>query len=117
MAKNGNNFKLSIVEMFILMILQVEDMYGYQLSNSIEAYTNGRLFISESTLYPTLYKLLKSGYISGAETVIDKNRVRVYYHLEECGKARLADLLKDYRDVTLGFQDIEAAVAVKLEGE
>ena len=111
--KNKKNFKLSIVEMFILMILQSEDMYGYQLSSFIEEHTDGRLIISESSLYPTLYKLLKNGYISDQEAVVENRRVRVYYHIEESGKTHLSELLSDYRDVVQGFQDIENAVNTK----
>ena len=62
--------------------------------------------VSESTLYPTLYKLLKKEYIQDIEVPAGKRRVRVYYHLNDSGRRRLADLLEDYNTLTEGIERI-----------
>lgn len=106
MARSRNNFKIETVEMMVLFLLQNQDLYGYQLTTLIKKQSNGNVIVTESTLYPTLYKLLKNGYISDREMPIGKRRIRVYYHLEDAGKDCLADLLEDYHEITVGIERI-----------
>lgn len=106
MARGRSNFKMGTVEMIVLLLLQKQDLYGYQLTTLIKKQSGGNVVVTESTLYPTLYKLLKNGYISDREMPIGKRRVRVYYHLEDAGKDRLADLLEDYNEITVGIERI-----------
>lgn len=106
MARGRSNFKMGTVEMIVLFLLNKHDLYGYQLTTLIKTLSDGDMVITESTLYPTLYKLLNNGYISDYEEPIGKRRVRVYYHLEEAGKARLSDLLTDYQTITIGIEKI-----------
>lgn len=106
MSKQRSSFKMGTVEMLILFLLEKRDMYGYELSSNIKNLSNGKITISESTLYPTLYKLLDKKYISDSEKLIGKRRIRVYYHLEKDGVKRLADLLEDYRSITEGIESI-----------
>lgn len=106
MARGRSNFKMGTVEMIVLFLLQKQDLYGYQLTTLIKKQSGGNVIVTESTLYPTLYKLLKNGYISDREMPIGKRRIRVYYHLEDAGKDRLADLLEDYNEITVGIERI-----------
>ncbi|MFR1722239.1 PadR family transcriptional regulator [Emergencia timonensis] len=106
MARGRSNFKMGTVEMIVLFLLQKQNLYGYQLTTLIKKQSNGNVIVTESTLYPTLYKLLKNGYISDREMPIGKRRIRVYYHLEDAGKDRLADLLEDYNEITVGIERI-----------
>ncbi len=106
MARGRSNFKMGTVEMIVLFLLQNQDLYGYQLTTLIKKQSDGNVIVTESTLYPTLYKLLKNGYISDREMPIGKRRVRVYYHLEDAGRERLADLLEDYNEITVGIERI-----------
>lgn len=106
MARGRSNFKMGTVEMIVLFLLQKQDLYGYQLTTLIKKQSDGNVIVTESTLYPTLYKLLKNGYISDREMPIGKRRVRVYYHLEDAGRERLADLLEDYHEITIGIERI-----------
>lgn len=108
MARSRSNFKMGTVEMIILFLLSKKDLYGYQLTLLIKELSDGKLIVNESTLYPTLYKLMDNGYITDDEKPIGKRRVRVYYHLLDAGKQRLADLLEDYNTITLGIKSILA---------
>lgn len=106
MNRGRSNFKMGTVEMIVLFLLDKKDLYGYQLSTLISRLSEGNVEISESTLYPTLYKLLKKEYIQDIEVPAGKRRVRVYYHLNDSGRQRLADLLEDYRILTEGIEKI-----------
>lgn len=106
MARARSNFKMGTVEMIVLYLLKEKDLYGYQITTLIKELSEGNVIVTESTLYPTLYKLLNNKLISDYEETIGKRRVRVYYHLEESGKRRLDDLLEDYETITLGIKKI-----------
>ena len=84
------------IEMLFLKILEKEDCYGYQLTQSIQDITNGQIKIAEGTMYPILYKLQDQGYISNRQVKVGKRQTRVYYHLEPAGKEYLSQLTHDY---------------------
>ena len=94
MRRNRSNFKMGTVEMIILFLLEKKDLYGYEITSLVEKLSDGKIGITESTLYPTLYKLLGNNFISDKEIQVGKRRTRVYYHLEEAGRAHLESLLK-----------------------
>ena len=95
---------MGMVELIVLFLLNKEDLYGYQLTTMIKELSMNKLVITESSLYPTLYKLLDNKIISDYEERVGKRRIRVYYHIEEDGKKRLADLLDDYKTIMEGME-------------
>lgn len=95
---------MGMVELIVLFLLNKEDLYGYQLTTIIKELSMNKLVITESSLYPTLYKLLDNKMISDYEERVGKRRIRVYYHIEEDGKKRLADLLDDYKTIMEGME-------------
>lgn len=116
MARGRSNFKMGTVEMLVLYLLDKHDLYGYQITNLLKKLSDGKVVVTEATLYPTLYKLLNKGYISDREVPIGKRRMRVYYHLEDTGRQRLSDLLEDYEEITAGIAAILTSEVI-LEGE
>ena len=69
MTKNRSNFKMGTVEMIILFLLNKKDLYGYEITSLVEKLSEGNIGITESTLYPTLYKLLGNKYISEVKNI------------------------------------------------
>lgn len=106
MARERNSFKMGTVEMITLFLLSKKDLYGYQIVSLIDRLSGGKITVQESTLYPTLYKLMDKGYLSDRPVPVVKNRVRVYYHLEDSGLERLENLLEDYRKITAGIEQL-----------
>jgi PadR family transcriptional regulator PadR len=97
---------MGTVEMLVLFLLDKKDLYGYEIVTLIRNISKGGLVIAESTLYPTLYKLMEKNYITDREEKVGKRRIRVYYHIEESGRSRLSDLLEDYRSTTIGIERV-----------
>lgn len=108
MARGRSNFKMGTVEMIVLFLLSKGELYGHDLAKKIKELSEGDVEVTESTLYPTLYKLLGKSYISDREEPIGKRRVRVYYRLTDAGKQRLVDLLEDYEITMRGINKILA---------
>ena len=84
----------------VLHLLSWEDMYGYQITHTLDEITDGGYTLLEGTLYPILYKLEDFGFITSYGVKAGVRRVRKFYHLEEEGKRRYQEMLKDYKFIT-----------------
>ena len=79
-----------LIEFLILAILDREDSYGYEISQTIKLAAN----IKESTLYPILKKLEKAGYMTTYSQEY-QGRKRKYYSITSEGKEQLEFLNKE----------------------
>ena len=105
-----NSFRRGVMSLVILGLLRREDMYGYQLVQETERVSGGRIVTQEGSLYPVLYKLVDQGLISDKRVQVGRRMTRVYYHLEPAGEQRLAELIREYEEVTQGvFQIVKGA--------
>lgn len=80
-----------LIEFLILAIIDREDSYGYEISQTIKLAAN----IKESTLYPILKKLEKAGYMTTYSQEY-QGRKRKYYSITSEGKEQLAFLNKEW---------------------
>ncbi len=81
-----SDFIRGYIDLMILCLLLSDDMYGYDISKVIFNKTDG-YEIKEATLYSSLRRLEKQGFIESYYS--DKTRggsKRRYYHLTEVGK-------------------------------
>ncbi len=100
------NFKRGSLEMLILHLLKDEEMYGYQLTQEICNRSNGAFKITEGSMYPTLYRLIDKELISDRLELVGRRRTRVYYHLEDKGRAYLENLVNEYEATSKGIAAI-----------
>lgn len=92
-AKNTNYFiKFDVI---ILSALQKQDRYAYEITKYVEKITNGVITPKQGTMYPFLHKLLENGYISSYQEIVG-NKIRLYYHLEDSGRAYYNQELENY---------------------
>lgn len=103
MAKNQQGFKL---DLFILSILSKQDCYGYQFTRIIKKQSNDVINTQVSSLYPILYRMIDEGLISSYEQIVVKRRRRVYYRIEEKGKAELQRLMDEYLRTNAAIQGV-----------
>ncbi len=102
----SDNVKRGSIEVVILTLLQERDMYGYELSQEIQKRSNGRYSLLESSMYPTLYRLVNKGFVSDRQEKVGKRRIRVYYHLEPQGADYLCAARKEWLSLTAGVLNI-----------
>ncbi|HEM5489934.1 TPA: PadR family transcriptional regulator [Streptococcus suis] len=69
-----------LIEFLILAIVEKQDSYGYEISQTIKIVAD----IKESTLYPILKKLEKAGYVT-TYTQEFQGRKRKYYTITPAG--------------------------------
>ena len=90
-----------LIEFLILSIVDTQDSYGYEISQTIKIVAD----IKESTLYPILKKLEKAGYVTTYSQEF-QGRKRKYYSITESGKEQLIFLHGEwdsYRDTIDGI--------------
>uniref|UniRef100_UPI003AF7D56F PadR family transcriptional regulator n=1 Tax=Butyricicoccus sp. TaxID=2049021 RepID=UPI003AF7D56F len=100
---DGMYFPVSslLIEYLILTIVQTQESYGYEISQTIKLAAD----IKESTLYPILKKLEKSGYLS-TYSQLHQGRKRKYYSITALGKQQIQQLHEEwvsYRDTIEGI--------------
>ena len=78
--------------MCVLALISVKDMYGYEIVQSIAAYTE----INEGTVYPILRRLTNEEYFVTYLKESTFGPARKYYHITEKGKAYLGSLREDW---------------------
>ena len=81
-----------LIEFMILSIVNREDSYGYEISQTIKLVAD----IKESTLYPILKKLEKAGYVTTYSAEY-QGRKRKYYSITEAGKTQMAYLQGEWK--------------------
>ena len=74
------------IRTIILQLLADETkMYGYQIMQTIEKRSDGKIKLTFGSLYPILHKLESEGMIKSESISLGK-RVRKYYYLTNVGK-------------------------------
>lgn len=109
-----NGIKKATIEMILLKLLTEQDMYGYQLSQECKKRSDGTYTILEGSMYPILYRLEESGYISCYEKKVGKRMTRIYYHIENAGKTHLEHMIEEYY---AALHSVEILLTYKGESE
>lgn len=90
-----------ILEGSVLALLNQQDYYGYTITKKMQ-----RSFpISESTMYPILRRLKKSGWLSTYDQSYE-GRNRRYYQITSEGKTRLNEIKADWEKIKLATNRI-----------
>lgn len=100
------NLKRGTIELLVLSLLDKEDMYGYQICQTITEKSDRQFVVLEGSLYTILYRLGQKGYISDRKVLVGARRTRVYYHLEPSGKEYYQSFLKEYDNVLEGVRKV-----------
>ncbi len=95
-------FKKGVLELCVLVLLDKQDRYGYELVQKI----SDQISISEGSVYPLLRRLTKEGYFTTYLKESTEGPSRKYYQLTEVGRSYLYDLLQEWKDFTKGVNQL-----------
>lgn len=84
-----------LIEFLILSIVEKDDSYGYEISQTVKIIAN----IKESTLYPILKKLEASHFVT-TYTQEHQGRKRKYYAITDLGRAQVTFLKGEWKQYT-----------------
>ena len=95
-------FKKGVLELCVLVLLDKQDRYGYELVQKI----SDQISISEGAVYPLLRRLTKSGYFDTYLQESSEGPPRKYYRLTDNGRRYLHALLKEWRAFSIGVEQL-----------
>lgn len=81
----------ALLDTMVLAVCERGDIYGYKITQNIREAVD----ISESTLYPVLRRLQNSALLEVYDSP-HNGRNRRYYHITDLGRAKLAELKKEW---------------------
>jgi PadR family transcriptional regulator PadR len=93
--KDADNIDLSLQEEIIMTLLVGRELYGLELMKAIEEATEGKLRMKFGSLYPTLHRLEKKGFVTsrwGDDTPEERGGARrKYYQVTGLGERALRE--------------------------
>ena len=90
----------------ILKLLSRQEMYGYELVETLASKTEGVLAMGQSTVYPLLYNLEAKGLVRSERRRAESGRERKYYGLTTAGERRLAAEVEQWQAVNNAMQSL-----------
>jgi PadR family transcriptional regulator PadR len=97
MGTDRNDVLQGTIDMLVLRALQLEPMHGWGITERIEQWSEQVLQLGQGTLYPSLYRLERQGFVRSEWRVTDNNRRARYYSLTTLGRRHLDDSLAHWR--------------------
>ena len=76
-----------------------DEMYGYEIANSIQRISNDVLQVEEGSLYPALQRMLIKGWVTATWCTTAENRRARYYRLTARGRKQLAVEMSQFERV------------------
>ena len=98
-------------EILILSLLVERPMYGYEISQRLKQQSGGYFEMKEGLLYPTLHRMLQSGWLSSEWRAVDGRR-RKYYALTPLGQRVLGQQAAEWKTFLEELQSLLEANAL-----
>jgi transcriptional regulator len=77
------------LDMLILKVVSVEPMHGWGISERIQRLSDEALQVNQGSLYASLHRLTREGWIQSEWRVTENNRRARYYDLTRAGERHL----------------------------
>jgi len=87
------------IDLIILSLLKVEDLYGYEMSKKMKEKSQGLFLLKDGTLYPALKRLEHNQYISGYWQDSEGAARRKYYRITQSGLEELQQSQKEWKQL------------------
>lgn len=94
------------LDMLILKALTWGAMHGYAITRWLEQMTASALQVEEGSLYPSLHRMAKRGWVKAEWGVSENNRRAKYYTLTAAGRQQLQREARTWEQ----FTDVVARV-------
>lgn len=88
------------LDMLVLKALSRGPMHGYGVTRWIQQTSADALQVEEGSLYPSLYRMEKRGWITSEEGISENNRKAKYYKLTRAGRKQLESESSDWDRLT-----------------
>ena len=89
MSKRRGDMIKGTMDMLILKVLSIEPIHGWGVSERIQQMSRDVLQVNQGSLYASLHRLTREGWIGSEWRVTDNNRKARYYCLTQAGEKQL----------------------------
>ena len=89
MATDKPDMIKGTLDMLVLKVLSLEPMHGWGISERIQQISEDELRVNQGSLYASLHKLTREGWIKSQWRTTENNRRARYYALTRAGRKQL----------------------------
>ncbi|MBM4188499.1 MAG: PadR family transcriptional regulator [Gemmatimonadetes bacterium] len=89
MADRRTDVLQGTFDLLVLKVLSVEPIHGWGITQRIEALSERALSVNQGSLYPSLERLQRSGWVVSEWRLTENNRRAKYYRLTAAGRSQL----------------------------
>lgn len=89
MGKRKPDMIKGTLDMLILKVISLEPMHGWGICEQIQQISKDELQVNQGSLYTSLHKLMKEGWIKSHWRMTENNRRARYYALTRAGQKQL----------------------------
>jgi PadR family transcriptional regulator PadR len=94
------------LDLLVLRILAREPMHGYGIAQRLKDLSDDVLQVGESSLYPSLQRLLRDGFVDAQWGASENNRRARYYTLTKDGRERLLIEREEFDGIVAAIQQV-----------
>ncbi len=91
MPKTQTDMIRGTLDMLILKVVSMEPMHGWGISERIQLMSEDALQVNQGSLYASLHRLTRQGWIKSEWRVTQNNRRARYYILTRVGEKQLGE--------------------------
>lgn len=106
MTRQPSDLLPGTLELLVLKTLIRGPMHGYGIASRVKELSKDVLEVGESSLYPSLQRLLLDGCVKAEWGLSENNRRARYYTLTAAGRRRLAEEQQEFERVVGAVQAV-----------
>jgi transcriptional regulator len=108
MGKQKPEMIKGTLDMLILKVVSLEPMHGWGISERIQQISRDALHVNQGSLYASLHKLTREGWIRSFWETTENNRRARYYALTRAGERQLGEEAEHWDRLAEGVARIMA---------
>ena len=89
MPKKQDEMIRGTLDMLVLKVVSIEPMHGWGISERIQQISDEALHVNQGSLYTSLHRLVREGWLKSEWQVTENNRRARYYRLTRSGRRQL----------------------------
>ncbi len=94
------------LDMLILKVIHVEPMHGWGITKRIQQVSDGALKVNQGSLYTSLLRMTRAGWVKAEWRVTENNRKAKYYRITGAGVKQLGAEEERWTRLTVAVDQI-----------